>query len=161
METVAEQDQAAAWVEMFTEGWRNPTDPDSFCDHFEPWFHPEMRMVQPQLPTLVGARAFREQFARPLFGLVPDLRGTVEGWTARDDIVHIELRLEGTVGGGRGRRFQMHTCDRIVLRDGRAVERVAYLDATPLLKAILLTPRAWPRFIRTQIRSRRTGGAHE
>ena len=45
----------------------------------------------------------------------------------------------------------MHTCDRIQLRDGKAVERVAYLDPAPLLKAVAASPRVWPRFIRTQL----------
>jgi ketosteroid isomerase-like protein len=147
-----DRDAAAAWVEMFTEGWRQPTDADSFCDHFDPWMDPEVRLIQPQLPAVVGRRAFREKFARPLFDLVPDLRGTVEGWAARGEMIYIELRLEGTVGR---RRFQMRTCDRITLRDGKAVERIAYLDATPLLTAVLRSPRSWPRFVRMRLRSRR------
>jgi ketosteroid isomerase-like protein len=158
MESAVEQEQATAWVENFAEGWANPRDAESFCDHFEPWLDPQVRLIQPQLPTLVGLRAFREGFARPLFDLVPDLRGTVEGWTAHGDLIHIDLRLEGTVGG---RRFQLRTCDRIKLRDGKAIERIAYVDSTPLLKAILVTPRAWPRFVRTQIKSRRGGGRNE
>jgi ketosteroid isomerase-like protein len=147
-----DRDAAIAWVEMFTEGWRQPTDADSFCDHFDPWMDPEVRLIQPQLPPVVGRRAFREKFARPLFELVPDLRGTVEGWAARGEMIYIELRLEGTVGR---RRFQMRTCDRITLRDGKAVERIAYLDATPLLTAVLRSPRSWPRFVRMRLRSRR------
>jgi ketosteroid isomerase-like protein len=152
----ADHDAAAAWVEMFAEGWRRPTDADSFGDHFEPWMDPEVRLIQPQLPPAVGPRAFREQFARPLFDLVPDLRGTVEGWAASGETIYIELRLEGTVGR---RRFEMRTCDRIQLRNGKAVERVAYLDPAPLLKAVLLSPRTWPRFVRAQLRSRRRAGA--
>jgi ketosteroid isomerase-like protein len=152
-ETTPEQaSDAAAWVAMFAEGWANPVDADSFCDHFEPWFDDEVRMIQPSLRPTVGRQAFREQFARPLFQLVPDLHGTVEGWAASGDSVYIELRLEGTVGR---RRFTMHTCDRIKLRDGKAIERVAYLDAAPLLKAVAATPRAWPGFIRSQIRNLR------
>ena len=143
---------AAAWVAMFAEGWAKPVDADTFCDHFDPWFDPEVRMIQPQLAPTVGRLAFREQFARPLFELVPDLHGTVEGWAASGDSVYIELRLDGTVGR---RPFKMRTCDRIKLRDGRAVERVAYLDPTPLLKAVAASPLAWPRFVRTQLRSRR------
>jgi hypothetical protein len=53
------------------------------------------------------------------------------------------------------RAFTMHTCDRIKLRDGKAVERVAYLDPAPLLKAVAASPRSWPRFLRSQIRSLR------
>jgi ketosteroid isomerase-like protein len=152
--TVGHRDAAAAWVAMFAEGWANPVDADTFCDHFEPWLDPEMRMVQPQMNPVVGLRAFREEFARPLFELVPDLRGTVEGWSSTRDVIYIELRLEGTVGK---RRFEMPTCDRITLRDGRATERIAYLDATPLVTAILRSPQHWARFARMQLQSRRRG----
>ena len=50
---------AAEWVEEFAAGWRAPTDADSFCDHFEPMLSDEMRLIQPQLPTMTGKRAFR------------------------------------------------------------------------------------------------------
>jgi ketosteroid isomerase-like protein len=143
---------AGAWVEMFAEGWANPVDADTFCDHFDPWFQPDVRMIQPSIRPVVGRQAFREEFARPLFELVPDLHGIVESWAASGDVVYIELRLEGTVGR---RAFTMHTCDRITLRDGKAIERVAYLDPAPLVKAVARSPRAWPRFLRTQLRSLR------
>jgi ketosteroid isomerase-like protein len=148
----AEKSDAEAFVEMFAAGWANPAGPDTFCDHFDPWFHPEIRMIQPQLPTLVGKEAFREQFARPLFDLVPDLHGTVEDWAASGDVLYIELRLDGTVGG---RAFTMRTCDRIKLRDGKAFERVAYLDPAPLIKAVARSPRAWPKFVKAQFRNLR------
>ena len=144
--------EAEAWVEMFTEGWANPVDTDTFCDHFDPWFDDDVRMIQPSMRPTVGREAFREEFARPLFDLVPDLHGIVENWAAAGDVVYIELRLEGTLGG---RPFTMHTCDRIKLREGKAVERVAYLDAAPLIKAVALSPRAWPKFLKSQIRSLR------
>ena len=143
---------AEAWVEMFAEGWANPVDADTFCDHFEPHFQPDVRMIQPSMRPIVGVQAFREEFARPLFGLIPDLHGTVEGFSADGDVAYIELRLEGTVGG---RPFTMPTCDRIKLRDGKAIERVAYLDATPLLKAVALSPRSWPKFLKSQLRNLR------
>jgi ketosteroid isomerase-like protein len=144
--------QAEAWVEMFAEGWANPVDTDTFCDHFDPWFQPDVRMIQPSVRPVVGRRAFREEFARPLFDLVPDLHGTVENWAASGDLVYIELRLEGTIGG---RPFTMHTCDRIKLRDGKAIERFAYLNPAPLVKAVARTPRSWPKFLKTQLRSLR------
>jgi ketosteroid isomerase-like protein len=144
--------EAAAWVAMFAQGWADPVDTDTFCDHFDPWFDDEVRMIQPNIRPIVGRKAFREQFARPLFTLVPDLHGTVENWAASGDLVYIELRLEGTIGK---RRFTLRTCDRIKLRDGKATERVAYLDPGPLLKAVVASPRSWPRFVRTQLRSLR------
>jgi ketosteroid isomerase-like protein len=152
-ETTEEQAQvAASWVAIFAQGWANPVDTDTFCDHFDPWFDRDVRMIQPSVPPIVGRKAFREEFARPLFTLVPDLHGTVENWAASGDLIYIELRLEGTVGK---RRFTLRTCDRIKLRDGRAIERVAYLDPAPLLGAVARSPRAWPRFLRTQLRSLR------
>jgi hypothetical protein len=145
-------EQAEAWVEMFTQGWANPVDTDTFCDHFDPWLDPEVRMIQPSVAPTVGKLAFREQFARPLFDLVPDLHGTVENWASSGDAVYIELRLDGTIGG---RPFTLRTCDRIKLRDGIAVERLAYLDPAPLLKAVARSPRAWPKFLSTQLRNLR------
>jgi ketosteroid isomerase-like protein len=149
---VGPSDAVAAWVAMFADGWANPVDADSFCDHFDPWLDDEVRMIQPSIRPMVGKHAFREEFARPLFDLVPDLHGTVDGWSATGDVAYIELRLEGTVGR---RKFTMHTCDRVKIRDGRAVERFAYLDAAPLIKAVLASPRSWPTFIRSQLRSLR------
>jgi len=150
--TRQQADAAAAWVEMFAKGWANPIDTDTFCDHFDPWFDPEVRMIQPSVRPTVGRNAFREEFARPLFELVPNLHGIVENWAAAGDVIYIELRIEGTFGK---RRFTLHTCDRIKLRDGKAIERFAYLDPAPLIKAVARSPRAWPRFLRTQLRSLR------
>jgi ketosteroid isomerase-like protein len=111
--------------------------------------HPEVRMVQPQMPTLVGHEAFRRGFVEPLFAMIPDLHGTVAGWAADGDVIFIDLVLEGTVGG---RPVRMETVDRITLRDGLAVERVAFMDPSPLLKAVATRPKAWPRFARAQAR---------
>jgi hypothetical protein len=97
------------------------------------------------MPTLVGHRAFRERFARPLFGLIPDLRGEVERWAVGDDVAYVELTLRGTLGG---RPIAWRTCDRITLRDGVAVERQAYFDPGPLVRAIVTRPRAWRPFLR-------------
>lgn len=152
----AAPEAAARWVAVFTEAWRNPVDADTFCDRFEPVFDPEMRLIQPQVPDTVGLHAFREGFARPLFALIPDLHGTVEGWTASGDTIYIELRLEGHVGR---RAFTMRTCDRIKLRGEHSIERVAYLDATPLLRAVALSPGSWLRFVRAQLKARRHGAS--
>jgi hypothetical protein len=145
---------AEGWVEAFAEGWRDPSDAESFCDHFDRWLDPDVRLVQPQTPTIVGLRSFREDFARPLFDLVPDLHGTVEGWASNGETIYIALRLEGTVGR---REFELRSCDQVTLRDGKAIERVAHLDPTPLLRAVALSPSSWPRFLRVQLRARRRG----
>src|SRR5687767_7942165 len=129
-DTPEQQRAAAEWVAHFAEGWRAPTDPDSFAAHFEQVLHPEVRLIQPQIPDLVGHRAFREGFVRPLFALFDDLHGTVERWAAEGDLIYIELTLRGKLGG-RPARFE--SCDVVTLRDGLAVERKAYVDPVPLL----------------------------
>ena len=151
MSAVAERttthSSAEAWVAGFAEGWRAPQGADSFADHFEPMLDPEVRMVQPQIPTLVGLTAFRERFARPLFDLIPDLHGEVERWATGEDLAYIEMTLSGTLAG---RPVSWRVCDRISLRDGKAVERESYMDPTPLLRALATRPRAWPGFLRAR-----------
>jgi hypothetical protein len=145
---------AADWVAGFADGWRAPTDADSFCDHFDQLLDDEIRLIQPQLPRTVGKRAFREQFARPLFSVLSDVRGTVGSWAASDDggggeTVFIELTIRAELPGGRP--VALHTVDKITLRDGVAVERVANLDQLELLGPVALSPRAWPAFARVQL----------
>jgi ketosteroid isomerase-like protein len=147
---------AQAWILAFAEGWLTPASGDAFADHFQPWFDPQVRLRQPLLPTLVGHQAFREHFARPLFALIPDLDGQVERFAIAADGVYIELTLRGTLGG---RPIAWRACDRATLRDGLVVERESYFDPTPLVRAILTRPRAWPALARARRRPRphRTG----
>src|SRR4029453_10550486 len=140
---------AQAWVFAFAEGWWAPTSPEAFADHFEPWLHPHVRLIQPGMPMVVGRRAFRERFARPLFALIPDLPGQVERPGGGADCRYLELALRGTPGG---RPVAWRPCDRATLRDGVVVERESYFDPTPLLRAILTRPRAWPVLARTRTR---------
>ena len=143
---------AAEWVEGFADGWRAPADADSFSDHFAPLLDDEIRLVQPQLPTVIGKQAFREEFARPLFNMLSDIRGEVGTWAATEDgeleIVFIELAIRARLAGGR--QVTLHTTDRITLRDGVAIERIANLDPLELLVPVALSPRAWPAFIRAR-----------
>ena len=137
------------WVQEFIEGWRAPTGPESFADHFDELLTDDVRMIQPQVPTAVGRRAFREQFVRPVFELIPDLHAEVHRWAADCDTALIEFTLSGTLGG---RPVSWDCVDRVTLRGGRAAERRAYFDPTPLLAAVATRPRVWPRFARLQAR---------
>jgi ketosteroid isomerase-like protein len=139
---------ARAWVAAFAEGWRAPASAEAFADHFEPWLAPHVRLLQPGLPALVGRPAFRERFARPLFALIPDLRGQVERAAVGADCAYVELTLRGTLGG---RPVAWRACDRATLRDGAVVERESYFDPLPLLWALATRPRAWPAFARARL----------
>ena len=140
---------AEEWVEGFTRGWRAPGGAESFASHFREMLAEDVRLIQPQLPPIVGRRAFEEEFVRPLFALMPDIRGEVESWAARDGTLYIELTLRGTLGG---RPLSWRVCDRVTLRDGVAIERESYFDSLPLLAAVLRTPRSWPRYLRVRAR---------
>ena len=140
---------AESWVAGFAEGWRAPSGPEAFAAHFRDLLSPEIRLIQPQLPTIVGHQAFEDQFVRPLFALFADIRGEVERWAARDDTLFIELTLRGSLAG---RELSWRACDRVTLRDGVAFERESYFDPGPLLAAVLRTPQAWPAFLRLQAR---------
>jgi steroid delta-isomerase-like uncharacterized protein len=131
-QTGAAPDAAVAWVEAFTEGWRAPADADAFIEAFDPWLADDIRLVQPGIPTTVGKDAFRDTFVRPMFDLIPDLHGTVESWAAHGDVVFIEIRLAGTLAGTP---VEWTSVDKVTLRDGIAVERVANFDPAPLLEA--------------------------
>jgi ketosteroid isomerase-like protein len=148
----ADRQAAQAWVLALAHGWLAPASADAFADHFQPWFHPHVRLIQPLLPTLVGHQAFRERFARPLFALIPDLDGQVERFAVGADCAYVELTLRGTLGG---RPVAWRVCDRVALDDGLVVERESYFDPTPLLRAILTRPRAWPALARARWRRRR------
>lgn len=141
-----------AWVQAFTDGWRSPSSPQSFADHFVPWLDPEVRLVAPLMPTVVGVQAFRDRFVRPVFMQFPDLRGTVLGWAAEGDVVYIELLLRATIGR---RRAEWVSIDRITLRNGKVVERIAHFDPSPLMSAVARSPRVWPRFLRAALAARR------
>jgi ketosteroid isomerase-like protein len=143
---------AERWLAGFVEGWRAPRGPDAFIAHFRPMLGPHVRLVQPQSPTVTGVRAFEEQVVRPLFAVLPDVRGEVERWAANGDVLYVELTLHATLGG---RAVRLRACDRITLNDGLAIERESYFDPGPLLAAIARTPRAWPAFLRAQVRSRK------
>jgi hypothetical protein len=144
---------AAEWVEGFAEGWRAPTDADSFCDHFDRMLADDIRLIQPQLPEVTGKAAFREEFARPLFSLLSEIQGTVESWASRQEgereVVFIQLTIRAKLAGGRS--VALHTIDKITLRNGVAVERVASLDPLELLGAVALSPRSWPTFLRARL----------
>jgi SnoaL-like domain len=142
--------QAREWITGFAEGWRAPSGPEEFAAHFRPMLAPDVRLIQPQLPTLVGHVAFEEQFVKPVFALIPDVHADVERWAASGETLYIELTLHGTLGG---RPISWRACDRVTLRDGVAVERESYFDPVPVLAAVARTPRAWPRLVSLQARN--------
>jgi len=147
---VAQHTEAEVFVEAFAAGWRAPAGAAGLVENFRPLLHGDVRLLQPQIPPLVGLDEFRTGFAEPLFALMPDLHGEVEDWAARGDSVYIVIRLMGTLAG---RPFEFRSCDCITLRDGRIAVREAFMDPSPMVAAALTRPRAWPLFLRMQART--------
>jgi SnoaL-like protein len=131
-------------VRWFADGWDSPPSAHHFADHFNAGFHPDVRLVQPGAPTVIGHDAFRALF-RGIFSLTPDLRADVHRWAPSGDAVYIDFSLSGTVGR---RRISWPVIDRITVRNGLVSERVSWFDPGTLYGAVARHPRSWPRAMR-------------
>ena len=120
-------DTAADFVARFTDFWRPPVD----LDALESLLHPEVRLVAPGMEPTHGRAAGIAAF-RGVFLLAPDLHLDVQRWSGSGDVVFIEVTLRGTVNG---RSLAIPGVDRVLLRDGMVIERIAYFDPSPLLAA--------------------------
>jgi len=141
-----------AFVEQFRTGWAGGAD--TLVELFLPdLLDPEVVMTQPLLPPARGHDGFAA-FFETLFGAIPDLRGTVRDWRPTDDGVEIDFTLHGTLGG---ERFELPTTDRIVLRDGRVLERHAKTEPRALLATIVRHPLAALRLVLASLRRGRAG----
>jgi hypothetical protein len=105
--------------------------------------------IQPIEPVVRG-HAMASAFWRRLFTLIPDLRGEVISWAHREDVVFIEVRLHGTLGG---RPIEWVSVDRILLDSGKVRQRVANFNPLPLIRALALRPTALVGFIKTRLSS--------
>lgn len=130
-------DAKAAFVEHFRAGWSGGAQ--TLIPRFLPGLlDPDVVMTQPLLPPARGHDGFAAFFA-VLFGAIPDLRGEVRDWRPTGDGVEIDFTLRGTLGG---EPFALPTTDRIVLRDGRVLERHARPDPRALAATIVRHPLA-------------------
>jgi ketosteroid isomerase-like protein len=131
--------ETRAVVQEFTRAWAEPS-----VDRFVALLHPEVRLLQPVTPPIVGRAAAREEFSR-LLAWLPDLRGTVDESAVDDDLALIAWRLAFALGG---RPFELRIVDRIVVAEGLIREREAYYDSLGLMLELLRRPRAWPGYWR-------------
>lgn len=125
---------AADLARRFAEAWARPA-----VDRFLAMLAPDVRLLQPVTAPVVGHAAARREFGR-LLEWLPDLRGTVDSWSASGDTLLIAWRLTFTLGRAP---FELRIADRIVARDGLIVEREAYFDSLRLMLATIARPSAW------------------
>jgi ketosteroid isomerase-like protein len=136
---------SAEFVERFKRFWAAP-DPAALGE----LLHDEAHLVQPLMPGARSRAAYAETMRR-LLAVMPDLHGHTRRWGETEDGVLIEHTLAGTLGG---KRLSWDLTDRITLRDGRVVERIAYFDPLPLLLAVITRPRAWLPFVSMRLKRR-------
>lgn len=135
-----------AFAREFRALWDAPT-----ADGLAAMLQPDVRLVQPASPTVVGRENARQMF-HALLSWLPDLRGEVNSWSGSGDLLFIEFRLMATVGG---RRVEWPVVDRLRLRNGLVQERVSYFDPSALVGAVLRHPSTWLGYLRTRRASAR------
>lgn len=141
----AEQ-RARRFVEVFAEGWRAPRSADELVEHFTPWLTDDFRFTQSFLRGEgIGHAQFTQRFARPMFAIMRNVHATVDSWANAGDTVFIAITVTCTVGR---HHVIFRGCDRLRLVNGKAAERHNFADVTPLLIALLRSPRMWPRAVR-------------
>jgi ketosteroid isomerase-like protein len=136
---------SAEFVERFKRFWAAP-DPSALGE----LLHDDAHLVQPLMPGAHSRAAYAETMRR-LLAVMPDLHGRTRRWGETEDGVLIEHTLAGTLGG---KQLSWDLTDRITLRDGRVVERIAYFDPLPLLLAVITRPRAWVPFLTMRLTRR-------
>lgn len=126
------------FVEKFTDYWRDPS-PDRLPD----LLHPDVVLRQPLAGPMFGLAAAQRDFGRFL-ACLPGLHGEVDRWCADGDLVFIEFRLRVRLGRDD---LEWPNVNRLILREGKAVERVTYFDALSLVPALLRHPSVWWRWL--------------
>ena len=124
------------------------SDPESFVTKFAKFWadpapkglaellHPDVVLIQPLVPRMVGIEAAQAQFGR-LFYCLPELHAHVDHWCGEGDLVFIEFRMHARIGSSL---IEWPNVNRLLLRDGKGIERVTYFDALAMLPALLRHP---------------------
>ena len=125
-----------AWdfVDTFIDFWAAPSSA-----RLPEILHDDVVLVQPRSRRLDGIHSVQTEFDA-LLGWIPDLRAEIVRWHGDAEVVFIELRLHASWGR---RRIMWPCVDRLLLRDGKAVERHAFFDPLPLVLTLLRHPSMW------------------
>lgn len=137
-------DIAAGFVQQFREVWAAPS-----VERLEAVTHPDVCYLQPLHPPVHG-REQASAYWRRIFTVMPDLHIDVVNWAvANDNMVYIEFRIVGTLGGNR---VSWPAIDRYELDGtGQVRRRILYCDSLPIAGAVL-RPRGLIALLRAGIR---------
>ena len=149
------------WGHLFTKGDADEgraSDPEGFVTKFANFWcspspqrltellHPDVVLVQPLAAPMIGIEAAQAEFQR-FCHCLPGLRAQVDRWCADGDLVFIEFRLHVRVAGVV---TEWPNVNRLLLRDGKAIERVTYFDPLAILPPLLRHPSVWWRWWRSR-----------
>jgi hypothetical protein len=104
-------------------------------------------LVQPLAAPMIGIEAAQAEFQR-IWRCLPDLRAHVDHWCGDADLVFIEFRLRTQIGDTAA---EWPNVNRLVLHDGKAIERVTYFDPLAILPTLLRHPSIWWRWWRSRL----------
>jgi ketosteroid isomerase-like protein len=119
--------EAADFMERFQRMWRDPT-PKGYAA----LFHPEGHFQHPSMEDPVAASQAGD-YMRTVQSSLPDIVLEVRRCAASEDSVLVGYTLQATVAG---RSVSWDGADRFTLRDGQAIEGVAYFDTTALQRKL-------------------------
>ena len=130
----------AQWVEQFSYVWDAPRQR---LDRLMRLLSTDIVLKAPTIPPVSrGQIEGRAAFERALRAM-PDLRADIHRWSTSGELLFIEMTFSATVGN---RKIAWDDVDRILFRNGEAVERVAYFNPEPIKRAFLRSPSAlWQR----------------
>lgn len=132
------------WVEAFSRLWAGGRPNAELLVNL---LGPEIHLVAPGLRSTRGREAALQAF-RKTFDVLPDLTGVVHRWSASGDVLFLEMTFRATIGGAQ---VQWHSVDRVLFRDGVAVERVAFFNPLKVRRAFLRNPLGWMQLLRRLI----------
>lgn len=137
-----ERGDMRAWVVAFAHVWAAPRER---LDGLMNLLAADVVLKAPTRPSkTIGQDAGRRAFERA-FRAMPDLSADVERWSAADDVLFIEMTFHATIGG---HSIAWRSIDRILYRDGIAVERRAFFDPSKVRRAFLRNPSALRQLLR-------------
>ncbi|MCV7169220.1 nuclear transport factor 2 family protein [Mycobacterium manitobense] len=111
--------------------------------------HPNVVLRQPLARSTVGITQAQRQFER-FCRCLPGLHARIDHWVADGDDLFIEFTLHADFGRDT---LTWPTVNRLVLRDGKAIERVTYFDPLAVLPTLLRHPSVWWQWLIRRERS--------
>jgi SnoaL-like protein len=121
----------------FADFWSSPSP-----DRLPELLHPDVVLVRPLAAPMIGLDAAQADFRR-IWRCLPDLGADVDRWCGDGQLLFIEFRLRATIGGDV---IDWPTVNRLLLKDGKAIERVTYFDPLVIVPKLLRHPSIWWRW---------------